>query len=116
MKPRVASPSRVRSRGRSRVRSTSTAKRTKSFEELWDYQQRVAKLRKQVQQDYSKRHMEDLASFLETAQTLVENGKIVRQLKAWDAAVDLDEFTLKRRQLFASREEILASLDFSSHA
>ena len=114
MKSRVAgSPARGHSRGRSRARNSSATKRTKSFEELWDYQQRVAKLRKQVQQQYPKKKIEDLVAWLETAQTLVENGKIARELKASDAAsVDSDYWTLKRRLLFASRDEILASVNF----
>ena len=61
MPPRVASsPSRARSRGRSRVRSNSANERTKSFEELWDYQQKVTKLRKQVQQNYPKKRVDHL--------------------------------------------------------
>ena len=117
MPPRVASPSRARSRGRSRVRSTSATKRTKSFEELWDYQQRVAKLRKSVQSNYPKKKVEDLVAWLDGAgQDLVDAGKIVRELRSWDQASDAsDDFNLKRRQLFASREAILWSANFPEH-
>jgi hypothetical protein len=76
----------------------------------------VTKLRKKVQQNYPKKKVEDLVAWLETVQTLVENGKIVRQLKAWDAAsVDSEDFTLKRRELFASREALLAVANYPEH-
>ena len=100
MKPRG------RSRGRSTARNSSSSRRAKSFEELFNDQQRVAKLRKQVQQSYPKRHVQDLVAWLEGAQVLVDAVKIVRAPKTWDPASNgCDAFTLKRRQLFASSEK-----------
>ena len=113
MSRRAASPSRGRSRARSRARSknSSSHRRQKSFEELFTDQQRVAKLRKQVQQQYPKRQVDDLVTWLGTAQIVVDAGKIVHELRTWgEASKSSDDFALKRRQLFASREDILQGL------
>ena len=113
----AASPSRGRSRGRLRARkSSSSQRRQKSFEELFSDQQRVAKLRKQVQQQYPKRHVEDLVAWLDGAQSLLDARQIMRELRTWDPTPkDSDDFTLKRRQLFASREDILRSATLPEH-
>ena len=113
----AASPSRGRSRGRSRARkSSSSQRRHKSFEELFSDQQRVAKLRKQVQQRYPNMHVEELVAWLDGAQVLVDAGKIVRELRTWHPTLkDIEDFTLKRRQLFASREDILRSATLPEH-
>jgi hypothetical protein len=109
MSRRVASASRARSRGRSRAREVSPKR--KSFEELFSDQARVVKLRKGVQKHYPKKKVEELVSWLPAAQVIVDARKTVQELRTWDPATkDPDDYSLKRRQLFASREDILQSV------
>ena len=83
------------------------------FQELFDDQQRVVKLRKQVQRQYPKKRVEELVAWLNGAQALVDTCRIVQELKT--SPNDCGDFALKRRQLFASRDDILALASLPEH-
>ena len=110
----AASPSsRGRSRGRSRVRSQ---RRQKCFEDLFSDQQRVAKLRKQVQQQYPKKKVDELVAWLGDARVLCDAGKTLLELQSWSPDFMTDpDFSEMRSKLFESREDLLRRADFPQH-
>ena len=58
--------------------------------------------------------MEGLVDWLDDAKVLVDAGKLLGKVKAWDPeSSDPDDLSDNRRQLFASREDILRCVNFS---
>ena len=80
---RVASPSRGRSRTRARKSSSASQRRAKSFEELFNDQNRVAKLRRQYQQKYPKKKVDELVAWLGDARVLCDAGRTLLELQSW---------------------------------
>ena len=113
---RVASPSRGRSRTRARKSSSSSQRRAKSFEELFNDQNRVAKLRRQYQQKYPKKKVDELVAWLGDARVLCDAGKTLLELQCWDPDFLTDpDFFEMRSKLFESREDLLRRADLPQH-
>ena len=115
MSRRVASASRGRSRGRSRARKSSPNR--KSFEELFNDENRVAKLRRQYQQKYPKKKVDELVAWLGDARVLCDAGKTLLELQSWDPDFMTDpDFSEMRSNLFESREDLLRRAAFPSRS
>ena len=67
-----------------------------------------------MRKQYPRKGVEDLVDWLDDAKVLVDAGKLLGKVKAWDPeSSDPDDLSDNRRQLFASREDILRCVNFS---